>query len=97
MKTKIALMTVVATVALAGAAFSAKAQFGYRHAFVPVPRVRLVGPRVFIPAPHVWIPPVPVPAVSVGYGYYGAPVYRDRAYARVEPVYVRRGYGHRRW
>ena len=32
MKTKITLMTVIATVALAGAAFTAKAQYGYRYA-----------------------------------------------------------------
>lgn len=89
MKTKITLMTIIATVALAGAAISANAQCGYGYGRVVVrgPRVFIPAPRVYVPAPRVWIPPAPVvtvvpPAPVVGYygggGYYGRPVYHER-------------------
>ena len=81
MKTKITLMTVIATVLLtAGAAISAKAQcgFGYRHAAVVVaPRIIVPGPRVFFPAPPVVIAPAPFATVAVC-----RPVIRERI---VEP------------
>lgn len=99
MKTKITLMTAVATVLLAGAAFSAKAQFVRVRAIVPVPRVIIPAPRVFIPAPRIIVPAPPVcvapaPVVTVGYGH---PYYRERVVAPCEPVYVHRDRYYRRW
>lgn len=53
-KTKITLVTVIATVLLTGAAISAKAQcgFGYRHPAV------VVAPRIVVVAPIARIAPV---------------------------------------
>ena len=100
-KTKITLMTAIATVLLASAAFSAKAQFVHVRAVLPVPRVIIPAPRVFfprviVPAPPVCVTPAPVcvapaPYVAVGYGH---PIYRERYAA---PVIVHRDRYYRRW
>ncbi|HTJ12143.1 MAG TPA: hypothetical protein VL547_08960 [Dinghuibacter sp.] len=103
MKTKITLMTAIATVLLASAAFSAKAQFVHVRVGLPVPRVIIPAPRVFIPAPRVIVPAPPVcvapapvyvapaPIVAVGYGH---PYYRERYAA---PVVIHRDRNYRRW
>lgn len=89
-------MTAIATVLLASAAFSAKAQFVHVRVGLPVPRVIIPAPRVIIPAPPVCVAPAPVyvapaPIVAVG---YGRPYYRERYAA---PVVVHRDRYYRRW